>query len=228
MGEAGELKIATEASPTLRLLEEGAMHALAHAARLLEDAALLHSAARYSSAFHLAVMAREELGRSHLLEAQAADVRERGGEVDLAELAKKLRHHEQKLAAGIATFELEIPASQMEERTAALASGDQGRIRAAQAVVRAHVEKTKERAPRELHRRCLRSQYVELNAARDGWELPTSFTSEESRVLIITVTAEIANVLLAVRELSVVSAIAIPDMGLFTAAIHRLLNEPTA
>lgn len=45
----------------------GACLALANAVRILEDAAMLYAAGRAPTSFHLAVIAREELGRFNIL-----------------------------------------------------------------------------------------------------------------------------------------------------------------
>ena len=57
---------------------KGACLALAHAAQMLDDSSLLYQFRRFSSSFCLAVSAREELGRLHLLWGELRDLNSNG------------------------------------------------------------------------------------------------------------------------------------------------------
>ena len=70
----------------------GACFALTHAAQLLEDSAKLYAHKRGSSCFHLAVMAREELGRYHLLGTHRHSLAD-GQTIDAKEIEDSLRSH---------------------------------------------------------------------------------------------------------------------------------------
>ena len=80
-------------------LENGICYALCPSHHLIEDAAILYVAERIPSSFHLAVMAREELGRANLLWKRTSAMGE-GDVIEADGLIKELQDHKTKLDAG--------------------------------------------------------------------------------------------------------------------------------
>jgi AbiV family abortive infection protein len=158
----------------------GAYHALAHAVRLLDDAAILYTAKRASSSFLLAVAAREEVGQFNILNEVASEI-SNGGTVSVGDIQKSAkpskRPHQAKLEAGQSTFYLTspLPALSWEER-------------------KKFYSDLKKRDSENLHIYRLAAQYVDLND--DGtWSLPSSTKLQDALLLISTVAGEIGDLL---------------------------------
>lgn len=162
-------------------LNEGACYALAHSAHLLEDAAILYERNRVSSSFHIAVMAREELGRFNLLCKLAQELAE-GETRDAKEVTTCLkpgkRPHQAKLQAGQSTFFITAP------------------LPTESFLVRQkRYEEMRKVDSTFLHSRRLAAQYVDLNP--DGtWSKPSDTKKEDAEMLIYTVAGEISDSLM--------------------------------
>ena len=149
----------------------GVCLSVAHALRLIEDASILYVTERIASSFHLAVMAREELGRALLLWKQASAMKD-ADTVDVQDLARQIQHHVAKLDAGQSTTHVELPSGLMAAWTAAIEKNDR------MALVEIHKQRTalfakvRKHDPSLLHKRRLKAQYVDLNG--DGsWSKPS-------------------------------------------------------
>jgi len=202
-------------------LRQGALSSLVHCTHLAEDAAIMYAAKRISSSFHLAVMAREELGRFNLLLEQSIDLGD-GGTICARELADRLKRHEDKLRAGQSIVPVPMKADEMTKWTAAITANDIATIRTISDAVRKRATSVRQHAPSALHKRRLQAQYVDLNPRDGTWSKPSDIEKTEARALIQTVMAEIANVLIAaganpsLHQTSERIGQRIPEMGPFT------------
>lgn len=201
-------------------LEDGCLLALEHAAHLVEDAALMHAGGRYSTAYTLAVMAREELGR-HFLLWRLAEQAARGTIVHAKE-ARFLRHIV-KLEAGISTFYVQLSVAEVDEMTTAIDSDDKAALARLRAGRRARLDAIKKGAPDELHRRRLAAQYVDLAPDNTSWSLPSATTREASEELVITLQAEVGNALANAYPAPAHSRVSVPDSDAFHQRVSSTL-----
>jgi len=208
----------------------GACYAIEHATHLLEDAAALYSRARPSTALHLAVMAREELGRFNLL-AQRYNAMHDGESVDPKEVAASLKPHKDKLSAGQSTVPVSLTAEQMAQWRTAIQQNDEQMLAAISEQIRLRAQELKPHQVAEWHRRRLKAQYVDLDGNSGIWSRPSEVTLSEAYSLILTVLAEIANALIAAQGVAWLQSslaqagIELPQMGPFT---HRVFANLTA
>jgi AbiV family abortive infection protein len=79
-----------------RVLLEGAWYSLEQCSILLRDAVTLHKNASPVTAVGLAMLAREEMGKARILLDFWRDVVNKGRTVSVAEIRRKLDHHEEK------------------------------------------------------------------------------------------------------------------------------------
>jgi AbiV family abortive infection protein len=159
----------------------GAFHALANAARFLEDAAVLYENRRRSSSYLSTVAAREELGRFNLLWRAVVEIDD-GLVITAKELRGRLRPskeaHHAKLQAGQSMFFFQgaLPVETFVER--------QSRY--------SEMRKTDSRITYE-HR--LSEQYVDLSD--DGsWSVPGKISLRDVLMFIWVVTGEVGGALL--------------------------------
>jgi AbiV family abortive infection protein len=214
-------------------IAQGACYALVHATHLLEDAAASYSHARASTALHLAVMAREELGRFKLL-AQNHDAMHDGESLDAKEIAASLQSHKGKLSAGQSTVPVPLTAEQMAQWTTAIEHNDERMLAVISEQVRLRANELKPHQVSEWHQRRLKAQYVDLDPNTGTWSRPSEVTPSEAYSLIRTVLAEIANALIAshavpwLHSALVQADIELPRMGPFTHRVFANLPAPDA
>jgi len=169
-------------------LENGVCYSLSYSAFLIEDATILYLANRISSSFHLAVMAREELGRANLLWKWSSEM----GENDMAdanEIIEKLKDHKTKLDAGQSTTHVKFPPEMMAAWTAAVEKNDKPALDLIHQKRKRIVAQVRKHDPGRLHSCRLRAQYVKLN--QDGtWSKPSETEKKEAHALILTVASE--------------------------------------
>ena len=138
-------------------LENGICYALAHSAYLIEDATILYVAERIPSSFHLAVMAREELGRVNLLWKRSSAM----GEADVIEadgLIKELQDHKTKLDAGQSATYITLPPEMMAAWTEAIAKNDRAALDSIDKEVKQMIAQVRKHDPGALHNRRLLAQ----------------------------------------------------------------------
>jgi AbiV family abortive infection protein len=211
----------------------GACYAIDHAQTLLEDAAALYSHKRASGAFHLAVMAREELGRFNLL-ADRYHKLSAGEFLDAKKLAQSLQPHKVKLLAGQSTVPVPMTTEQLAEWSAAIRRNDEQTISAISKDVRLRAQKLKPHQAAELHQRRLKAQYVDLDPQTGRWSQPSSVSMLDASMLIRTVVAEIANALIGSQGVDwihsgfQVAGMSPPQMGPFTHRIYGHLGAGDA
>ena len=154
----------------------GACHALANATRLVEDAAILYAAGRAASSFHLAVMAREELGRFNILAKVAYQLAD-GTAIEASVIRERVKprsnSHQERLQAGQSTFTLKSPLPvetylERQKRFAEMRKNDS----------------------KELHSKRLSAQYVDLNDD-ETWSTPNDLKDTDALQIIWTVGCEI-------------------------------------
>jgi AbiV family abortive infection protein len=154
----------------------GACHALANATRLLEDAAMLYAAGRAPSSFHLAVMAREELGRFNIL-GKVANELANGTAVTASDIRKRVaprsNPHQPKLQAGQSTFILKSPLP------------DETFLERQQ-----RFTEMRETDSKALHAKRLSAQYVDLNED-ETWSTPNDLKDSDALEIIWIVAGEI-------------------------------------
>lgn len=160
----------------------GAYHALGNAARLLEDAALLYSAGRWPTSFHLAVMAREELGRFNILGKFANEMGNDTTTVTPSVVRKRVHPqsnaHHLKLKAGQSTFMLKTPLPE-------------GTFIERQKLY----EEMRNIDSEALHRKRQTAQYVDINDD-ETWSTPQNISDSEALQIIWIVSCEIGDSLL--------------------------------
>ncbi len=211
----------------------GACFAINHAQTLLEDAATLYSHKRASGAFHLAVMAREELGRFHLLAERYHKLSD-GELLDAKELAQSLQPHKVKLFAGQSTVPVPMTTEQHAEWSAAIQRNDEQTVSTISQNVRLRAQRLKPHQAAELHQRRLKAQYVDLDPQTGLWSQPSSVSMLDASTLIRTVVAEIANALIGLRGVAwiqnafQVAGMSPPKMGPFTHRIYAFLGTGDA
>jgi len=211
----------------------GACFAIDHAQSLLEDAAALYSHKRASGAFHLAVMAREELGRFNLLAQRYHELPE-GESLDAKELAQSLQPHKVKLLAGQSTVPVPMTTEQLAEWSAAIQRNDDQTVSAISKDIRLRAAKLKPHQAAELHQRRLKAQYVDLDPKTGLWSQPSSASMLDASTLIRTIVGEIANALIGLQGVAwihsafQVAGMSLPQMGPFTHRIYAYLGAGDA
>lgn len=208
----------------------GACCALTHSVSVLEDAAILYSQKRASSSFHLAVMAREELGRFNLLSRRHHEL-PNNEFLDATELARQLQPHKVKLQAGQSMVPVPMSPDQLAAWQAAIERNDEAASSAISQQIRARAARLRPHQAAELHQHRLKAQYVDFDPQSGRWSRPSEVSKAEASTLIRTVMAEIANALLAAQGTVWLHAAfatlgeAKPDMGSFTHRIFARLAE---
>jgi AbiV family abortive infection protein len=208
----------------------GACYAIAHAVNVLEDAALLYSQKRASSSFHLAVMAREELGRFNLL-AERHHGLPANEYVDGTELLRHLQPHKIKLLAGQSVVPVPMTLEELRVWQAAIERNDETASSAISQQIRTRAAKLKSHQVAALHQQRLKAQYVDLDPQTGQWSRPSEVSMADASTLICTVMAEIANALIAAQGAGWIHAAFAsigehrPDMGPFTHRIFARLGE---
>lgn len=175
-------------------VRSGACCALAHAAHLIEDAAILYAANRISSGYALAVLAREEYGRANILWQRASAMSE-NETLDSESLADELQDHIAKIDAGQLTTLVKLPPDLMASWTQAIHAQDKVALAKIAAKRDALVAQIRKHDPSLLHKRRLKALYVDLN--QDGtWSRPSQTKKGDAQTLILFVASEIAGSLL--------------------------------
>ena len=214
-------------------LAVGACYAMAHAVNVLEDAAILYSQKRASSSFHLAVMAREELGRFNLLAERHYGLPANEC-VDATELARHLEPHKIKLLAGQSVVPVPMTPEELKAWQAAIERNDETASSAISQQIRTSAAKLKPHQAAALHQRRLKAQYVDLDPQTGQWSRPSEVSMADASTLIRTVMAEIANALVAAQGAAWLHAAFAsigerrPEMGPFMHRIFARLGEGDA
>ena len=175
--------MATDPVVSERTLIEGVWFAVEQAGKLLTSAVALCDAGDCASALALAMFGREELGRSRLLMAAAADVR--GGKaLTRSNIAERCRPHEGKHAAGALSIVMrpkigDAAYDALQKRDQA-ARGSPERLEA-EAAVNALADAELKAAPKRRHASRMSAIYVDITKDGQGWSRPTSVDAAVAR-----------------------------------------------
>ncbi|MFH0813674.1 MAG: AbiV family abortive infection protein [Pseudomonadota bacterium] len=210
-------------------LKEGVCYALAHSVHLIEDAVILYLEDRISSSFHLAIMAREELGRATILWKKADGMTDEET-VEAESLAAYLREHKIKLDAGQSTTHVRLKAEMVAALTTAIQSNDRVALDKIHRERKRIVSAVRKHDPDRLHKSRLKAQYVDLNS--DGsWSNPSDTKKMDAQTIVLTVAVEIGGTLAELesdRSLSDICAktnVSLPSYAAFEARVTaRLLR----
>ena len=178
---------------------KGACLALAHAAQMLDDSSLLYQFRRFSSSFCLAVSAREELGRLHLLWGELRDLNSNGVK-EAKVLVDKLSSHINKLEAGITALPIPLSESDRDAWINAIQRNDVEEAERIFYPTPVVLAQWRNQHATSLHRMRLAAQYVDLDRTTGQWTTPADLDPQEARNLINVVSTEITNLLLAIRN----------------------------
>jgi AbiV family abortive infection protein len=174
----------SQSSVGKRDLLQGAWYSLEQAGTLLDCAVQLYDAGEWSSALGLAMLGREELGRSRILRDCArdatptnmspADVRARCND-HLTKQAKAVWSHTFTPARDSALGKAIIALTESPPASAEAA--------AAERVIRNAVKGQRRQLPYQRHDARMRSFYVDIEDSGE-WSRPASITPEEAREMI--------------------------------------------
>jgi AbiV family abortive infection protein len=161
-------------------LLQGAWYALEQAGRLLNSSAIVLDAGDPGTALGIAMLGREELGKSRMLRKLAADV-VRGHVVSENDVRTACGDHEdkQRAAALSTTVRTEVGTGLgrlLQSR--ALADVQSDEYRAATATLERVTAAQRKRAPSDRHRLRMNSIYVDLDSGGTGWNRPWDMTRE--------------------------------------------------
>ena len=190
----------------------------------------MYLANRVSSGFHLAVMAREELGRANLLWKWSSEMEETDM-VEAKDIIDKLKDHKAKLDAGQSTTHVKFSPEMMAKWALALRENDRKVLDSIHQKRKQMVAQVRKHDPGSLHNRRLRAQYVQLK--EDGtWSRPSETKRKETHDLIFTVAVEISGTLLEaeaderIKAISARTLQALPTYADFeTRVVRHLLSE---
>jgi AbiV family abortive infection protein len=168
-------------SVTPQYLLEGAVYSLEQCGLLLNDAAILYQNDSYASAFALAALAREELGRwKILLELRKEAI---GGKAfTLEDIDDHCGDHVRKQRAGMLSITMRTNrdtglGTLLEERTKATPGSEERK--AAEKTVAKLDQQKKKRVPDERHNERMAALYVDPISLSE-WNRPTKAISQQS------------------------------------------------
>jgi len=170
---------------TEQVLLEGSWLALEQAGTLLRDAVRMHNAGSYATAVTLALLGREELGRSRILRNFSAEVHA-GANLSASDVQGRCEDHVQKQAASAFSVVLTV-SSYADDTGLARALRTYGRTQAnsaewlaAKAIVDQATEAKSARQAADRHDARCGALYVDLRDNGTDWHRPLDITSDES------------------------------------------------
>jgi AbiV family abortive infection protein len=145
-----------------------------------------------------------------------------GEEVEPEKLKKSLDDHEEKLKAGQTSVQVPMGEAWLEEWHVAIAANDSEKLTKLQPQYDLAVRAIRKREPQDTHLRRMRAQYVDPQP--DGsWSDPSTVTTEDTRMALMSVAAGVANTLIGLRSNHLLSKmkdeIPPPNMGDFTTRV---------
>lgn len=168
---------------TIDLLFEGSWYALEQSGRLLRGAVRLFEHGEFGTSVLLAMLGREELGRSLILRDLAQEVA-KGVQLTPADVSKRCEDHITKQRAGASTTVLRVePATQIGEAARALTQSKPGSAEwkhARSVIDSARNAKTK-RAALDRHAKRTGALYVDLDASGAHWSHPWAIDPAAAR-----------------------------------------------
>jgi AbiV family abortive infection protein len=164
-------------------LMRGAWYALEQAGLLLHDAVTLFDAGRYSTAVGLAMLGREELGKSRIL---TKLWRERKS-VTFLELRKLFEDHEEKQRAAQLHISVSAPkgSALAEIMKSAWSDPPTPESRAAQVELERAMTAKAKRTPGNRHLTRMKALYVDPDDSGSKWQLPKELSKDEAEELVL-------------------------------------------
>jgi AbiV family abortive infection protein len=156
----------------------GALFALEQCGRLLEDAVILFEHSRYATSAGVALLAREELGRHHIL----LDFWRNGQLLAAAEIKAACEDHERKQASGAMSLTYRADRdSQLGKLLQARLQHTPGtrEYQQVDAALAALDKQKGRRQPRDRHEQRMRSFYVDLSPEGSSWLRPRELSPKD-------------------------------------------------
>jgi len=144
---------------------------------LLRDAVILHKNASPVTAVGLAMLAREEMGKARILLDFWRDVVNRRHTVPVAEIRRKLDHHEEKQRKAQISHTLRA-AGGTEVAKLLRALSDPAEHLSAWQKLEQLTKQQRKRIPTDRHKARMRALYVDLNEPGSGWLRPSEMTDD--------------------------------------------------
>jgi AbiV family abortive infection protein len=165
--------LAQKKSVSPQYLLEGAVYALEQCGLLLRDANLLYRNGSYSSAVAVALFAREELGRYHILLELRKKVLD-GDHLTIKEIQDRCRNHVTKQEAGMLSFVMRAVTDTggLLDTYLTVRQGSEEWNTA-----REQLEQARQTVPVERHKQRMSALYVDAVSA-DRWRRPTREISQ--------------------------------------------------
>jgi AbiV family abortive infection protein len=165
-------------------LLKGAWYALEQAGILIDDAVTLYDKDDWSTAVGLALLGREELGKSRILRDLAKEAT--GRSVLVSEVQAACNKHKAKQAKAILSHVFKPPRNSKLGR--AIVDQMEGpawspKATAARAVIDAEIKAEQDSLPTERHQRRLQAFYLDLQDSGE-WVRPVAMDSQEARDLV--------------------------------------------
>jgi AbiV family abortive infection protein len=174
------------ADPTISAddLLKGAWHALEQAGILFDNAVLLFDADQWATSVGVAMLGREEFGRSRILRDLAAKAATTP--VSVSEVRARCEDHAEKQAKGIASHVFKPPPDSALGRaistlTEKLPSSPEAA--AANAVIDSAVKAQRKRLPHERHEQRMQAFYVDVTDS-GNWVRPVTIRRDEAREIV--------------------------------------------
>jgi len=168
------------------LLLEGSWYALEQAGRLLRAAVGVFDDGDPATGLVLAMLGREEIGRSRILR-RLADEAAAGACFEAADVTRQCGDHVTKQRAGTFGTTLRVvPPSQLAaalQTSVRSAPGSAERV-AAREVIRAASEAKAKRDPKDRHNLRMVALYVDLDSSGTTWSRPCAVSSTDARAHI--------------------------------------------
>jgi AbiV family abortive infection protein len=173
---------------TAQYLLEGAAYSLERCGQLLCDARLLYLSGSYATAVALALFAREELGRSHILLDFRQDV-VGGKKVTIKEIRDRCEVHLVKQEAAMASLTMRAETGSglgnlLRTRSAAAAEPASKEFRETSEQLEEIDRKLKNRTPDDRGK--LRVSALYVDPAEGGWKRPTTAITKKRAYEVIT------------------------------------------
>jgi AbiV family abortive infection protein len=170
-----------------RFLLRGAWYALEQCGLLLQDSVAFYERRRHGTAVAIAMMAREELGRTRILIGLAAEVHD-GRVLDLKELESAVHDHVVRQTAGQLSIGFSTwpgsGLSQLIDR--AFTDTPTPDSQAAWKELQRMIDRLARQAPEQRHGARLRALYVDPNDSGTDWNRPASFPQDEALRLLLS------------------------------------------
>jgi AbiV family abortive infection protein len=169
------------------VLLKGAWFALEQCGILLQQAMLLYRAKAYSCAAALAMIGREELGKSRMLIHEWRKSQETGKSLGVEYIQKLCEDHVEKQRSALLGLTFTGEAGSAIDRALRTMMGRDPKdteYQEAEKVFQTALKSVAKRAPEDRHAARMRALYVDLSDSGTEWNRPLEFPQTESRKLL--------------------------------------------